>query len=148
MRIGGFEFEGTPAELLSIKQSLEAKENTINTSKNDKNSAAMTDGSVSVDVAKRVMTRIKLNDSQRLVLLVLRDNTPNWVLATDLQKLLNYSPSEFAGLMGAFGRRVTHTDGFVYGAHFFEQEWNLDHMCNQYRLPDSVMEAMVQAGID
>ena len=44
---------------------------------------------VSVDVARKVLTRKKLSDEQRIVLKAIYDAHPTPVLATELQKITN-----------------------------------------------------------
>jgi hypothetical protein len=39
----------------------------------------------------------------------LRDVSPGWVGASTLRQLVDYTPPQFAGFVGAFGRRVTYT---------------------------------------
>lgn len=101
----------------------------------------------SSEVAHRVLTRIGLSKEQRTVLKVLSDAGDAWTLASKLQTATGYSPGQFAGLMGAFGRRLTHTKGYVGGSGFFDQEWDHDHGCYRYRLPPSVREAVAKADL-
>ena len=67
---------------------------------------------------------------------------PGMVLATTLAQQVGYTRSQFAGLMGAFGRRVSHTEGYDGDAWFFEQQWNRGAGCCEYGLPETVREAM------
>lgn len=97
---------------------------------------------VSVDVAREVLTRRKLHDSQKSMLLAIYNAHPGQISAIDLQALLSQSTAQFRGFMGAWGRRYTHTDGFVEGEWFFDQEWDDEQACYLYRLPESVREAM------
>lgn len=100
---------------------------------------------VSEDVAYRALTRIKLSREQKIVLRELYKADTKWTTAEQLQVATGYTPSRFAGLMGAFGRRVTHTRGWVADSCFFEQEWNPTKGCNVYRIPASVRTAMLRA---
>ena len=102
---------------------------------------------VSSDVAFRALTRIKLGKETKAVLGTIHAGGEAWTTATVLQKKINYSPSQFAGLMGAFGRRLVNTPGYVLHSAFFEQEWDSDRSCYIYRLPPSVRLAVEKARI-
>lgn len=141
-------YEGTPDEILKVQQSL----GTFTTTATPPTAAASDSGAsideqkfVNVDVALRMLTRISLSVEQKQVLVAIYNAHPKPVSAATLQKLINYSTSEFAGMMGAFGRRLTHTEGYVSGRCFFDQHWDASIDCNQYKLPESAREAMRQA---
>lgn len=102
---------------------------------------------VSPEVAFRAIRRRSLSVDQETILRTLKRNHPNWTTATELQKALGYSPSQLAGLLGAFGKRVYATEGYVKGQWFFDQEWNYDEGSNQYRLPESVLAAVARANL-
>lgn len=102
---------------------------------------------VSSDVAFRALTRIKLGKETKAVLGMVHAGGKAWTPATALQKKIKYSPSQFAGLMGAFGRRLVNTPGYVLHSAFFEQEWDADQSCYVYRLPPSVRSAVEKARI-
>ena len=97
---------------------------------------------VTVEFARAAMTRISLSEPLKKVLVALRDADPDWVSAAELYKASGYEGQQFAGLMGAFGRRMKHTDGYDEDAYFFDFEWDEDASAWKYRLPDSVIEAM------
>lgn len=97
---------------------------------------------VSVDVARAVLSRRRLSTGQMDVLRALYEGHPNTLKGTKLQELTGYTRPQFSGLMGALGRRFTHTDGFVEGTWFFEQTWDDDEQTYRYGLPESVREAM------
>jgi hypothetical protein len=101
----------------------------------------------SLDVAFRTLTRIKLGKETRQVLSQIYAGGKAWTFAPDLQSKINFTPSQFAGLMGAFGRRFVNTPGYVFASSFFEQEWDADRSCNKYRLPPSVRAAVEKARI-
>ena len=44
--------------------------------------------------------------------------------------------------MGAFGRRLTHTPGYVEGSWFFDNNWDYHAGCYAYGLPETVREAL------
>jgi hypothetical protein len=102
---------------------------------------------VSDDVAFRALTRIKLGKETKAVLNRVYQNDDEWTSAADLQKEIGYSPSQFAGLMGAFGRRVVNTPGYVQHSAFFVQEWDAERSCYLYRLPLAVRLAVEKARI-
>jgi hypothetical protein len=100
------------------------------------------DPAVSVEMARKVLKRIPLSKEQRLILRTLYDAHPKDVPAATLMAKVGYTRPQFTGLMGAFGRRLSHTPGYVAGTWFFEQEWDADTAANRYGLPETVREAM------
>jgi hypothetical protein len=97
---------------------------------------------VSESVAARALNRLKLSPAQVKMLRKLYESGDKWVLATELHRAVGYSASQFAGLMGAFGRRVVYTPGYVVDSSFFEIDWDYDINCYRYRLPASVRKAV------
>ena len=97
---------------------------------------------VTVDFAREAMTRIDLSDPLRAVLVALYNAHPDWVSASDLYSASGYEGQRFAGLMGAFGRRMKHTNGYDEAAHFFDYDWDYSTSAWRYRLPDPVREAI------
>lgn len=102
---------------------------------------------VSADVGFRALTRSKLGDQMKTILRVLHKAADLWTSAKTLQTLIGYSPSQFAGAMGAFGRRVANTPGYVRDSSFFEYEWDDVQSCYLYRLPPSARSAVEKARI-
>jgi predicted transcriptional regulator with HTH domain len=102
---------------------------------------------ISEEVAFRFLTRRSLSTEQRAVIAAIYNSRPDGVLATELQRRINYSPSKFAGLMGAFGRRLVNTQGYVDPSWLFDNQWEAEQGCNRYRLPDSVRKAVEKAGL-
>ena len=98
------------------------------------------DQAVSVEVARKVLTRIPLSKEQRIILSTLYSAHPDGVPTATLTKKIGYSRPQFTGLMGSFGRRLAKTSGYIPGSWFFEQEW--DGATNRYGLPETVREAM------
>ena len=93
--------------------------------------------------ARRVLTRQPaLSEPFKAVLRALHGAYPNWVLLSDLQHVASYTPQQFAGLMGAFGKRMSHTDNYDEDAHFFDFRWNDEKEEYEYRLPDTVCEVL------
>jgi predicted transcriptional regulator with HTH domain len=134
-------YEGTPEELAALRRLLDASTPLARLSEPSSDGERLF---VSPDVARSVLTRLPLSREQRAVVQFLYEQYPKWVWATDLQKKIGYNPSRFAGLMGAFGRRLTHTPGYVSSTWLFDTEWNAEKGCNRYRLPSSVHEAYGQ----
>ena len=97
---------------------------------------------VSIEVARRVLSRRPLSHEQLAVLKMLYSAFPNWVPAAKLQAAISYTPAQFAGLMGAFGRRFSHTEGFVENTWLFDAELDYEVGAYNYRLPETVKAAM------
>lgn len=97
---------------------------------------------VSTEVARRVLSRRPLSREQLGVLKMLHAAFPQWVPAGKLQAAISYTPAQFAGLMGAFGRRFSHTEGYVANTWLFDAEWDYDVGAYNYRLPETVKAAM------
>jgi hypothetical protein len=143
----GMVLEGTVEEIEKIIQNIEKKSEQASakdTERDDADDASEVSGEkkyVSVKFARHMLKRRNLSVEQLLVLTTLY-NSEEPVLATELQSALSYSTRQFSGLMGAFGRRLTHTDGYEQDSWFFVQEWQMDKGCNAYSLPPSVREAL------
>lgn len=97
---------------------------------------------ISEALAIHMLQRRPLSKEQVVVLKTLYSAHPKMVLATALAKKLNFERRQFSGLMGAFGNRLTHTQGWKKDHWFFRQEWNNNEACYQYGLPDSVRTAL------
>jgi len=97
---------------------------------------------VTIDFARSVMTRIPMSNPLREVLRALYRAHPKWLLADELYSASGYDPQPFAGLMGAFGRRLRNTPGYNVNDDFFDYEWDEEAKSWRYRLPNSVCEAM------
>ena len=98
--------------------------------------------------AYRALTRRRLSDAMKALLKTLRDEAPQWVPVVDLYDATGYDSSQFAGLMGAFGRRMANTDGYDSEAHFFDYQWNVEMGAWDYRLPDSVLTVLRELDLD
>ena len=148
-KIGHIEIEGGPDEIallirslgnIKILQSVEDSEPELETE-----STITDDGQfVSTKVAKRALKRRRLSAAQRALLGELRDNFPEWTSALRLQKVTKYNPNQLGGLLGAIGKRVAGTDGYVPGSGFLDWVWDSAENCYLYRLPSSVYEAVAQ----
>ena len=100
---------------------------------------------VTIRVARRVLTRLKLSTPMKNVLKALYE-APDWLSIATLRDAAKYNPAQFAGLMGAFGRRLANTKGYVPDTVFFEYVWGDDEAWN-YRLPDTVRRALTDEGL-
>lgn len=97
---------------------------------------------VTKDFAKLVLSRRPLAPEQRAFFKLLAEAYPKQILATDVQAAVNYTPQQFAGLMGAFGRRTTYTNGYNPNAWFVLTDWDHSVGCYRYSIPHTVKEAL------
>jgi len=102
---------------------------------------------VSYDVARTALTRIPLHAIQKKLFKAIYDAHPRRILATELQSILGYERPQFSGLMGALGRRFTHTQGYIAGTNVFDQEWDYERHCYDYSLPPTVKRALEDLGV-
>ena len=145
-----FVFEGSPTQLAEMAKSMGASPTAIAAATpvpatEEAGSSALGDDEtipVTTEFARKVISRRTLSKEQRMLLVLLAEASPSWSLASSLQNALGYSKAQFAGMMGAFGRRITHTAHFVNDSWFFDQEWLDDKGCYQYRLPETVLAAL------
>ena len=120
------EAEGSSAELRHfMKMSGAALEDTRNTAVNAPSSASASGGkhrwnadyvpqppevlAISEDDIRRVLTRIRPSTGLRDVLKKICNAGDEGLNSYEICKALNYDRSQFAGLMGAFGRRIKGT---------------------------------------
>lgn len=148
-----FVFEGTQEEIREMAQSMlpmasghtvsiETPEERRSTPLRELSSEEETKF-VTEEFARRVLTRRPaLSAAVKAVLKALTDAYPDGVLLRDLHIAAGYTPQQFAGLMGAFGRRMSHTDGYDEYAYFFEYRWDDDQEDWRYVLPDSVHQVL------
>ena len=143
---------GTPAEISDVLRALPgtsmvhtaAVELTDEVVDSSTTSESLEEASrfVTTRFARRALKRLKLSKPMKKVLTALYEaETERLPLAT-LQDVAGYSPAQFAGLMGAFGRRLANTEGFDSEAEFFEYDWDEDEETWTYRLPETVREAL------
>ena len=148
-RDDGSVIEGTPEELAQYEAFLRFHNPKATQSEGE--SAEVSEVAdweyVSTDVAFRALTRIKLGKETKAIIKRIYDGGEAFTSAGALQAAIGYAPSQFAGLMGAFGRRLVHTPGYVLNSSFFEQDWDSELSCYVYRLPPSVRAAVVKARI-
>lgn len=143
--------EGTADEIIKVINTIERTSETVVTkSHGDQSEPAApsqpVDGTrvfVTTEFARRALVRLQLSESMKAVLKALYDAESGYVTTTSLIGVAGYgSGHQFAGLMGAFGRRLAHTRGYDGGASFFDWQWNDDEGVWEYRLPDTVREAL------
>lgn len=145
-------YEGSPAEIAEL-QRLSAMENVPAPLEGAGATDAGVAGNetaggkpvVSTEIAYRALTRIPLSEGQRAVVVAIYRAHPNWIWADQLQEITGYSTSQFAGLMGAFGRRLTNTPGYVDYTWILDQEWDPAKGCVRYRFPEAVRRAIEKA---
>jgi Ser/Thr protein kinase RdoA (MazF antagonist) len=144
----GYMFEGTAQEVIEAMTAMQAASSS-DTSSETAAAVAPTvaeEGEekefVSTEVARRVLSRRPLSREQLGILKMLHAAYPGWVPAAKLQAAISYTPAQFAGMMGAFGRRFSHTEGFVENTWLFDAEWDYEVGAYNYRLPETVKVAM------
>lgn len=144
-----FVFEGTPEEISAVARSiLPATTGDVGVSLEVQDGARAQSSDqptrfVTVEFARRVLGRRPvLSKPLKRVLKALNEAYPEWILLSGLHSAARYTPAQFAGLMGAFGRRMSHTDGYDKDAHFFDFRWNDDEEAWEYRLPETVREVL------
>ena len=97
---------------------------------------------VTTRYARRALKRLRLSTPMTNVLRALYEAHPDWLSPKTLRDAAGYKSRQYAGLMGAFNRRLIRTNGYDSEACFFECEWDEDEQIWKYRLPDTVREAL------
>ena len=97
---------------------------------------------VSLPFARHVLTRLGLLRRMRAVLAALHEAHPGWVILPKLHEITEYTPAQFAGLLGAFGRRIANTEGYDESLSFIQRRWNDEEGTWEYRIPKSVCDAL------
>ncbi|HYI48956.1 MAG TPA: hypothetical protein VEX35_10875 [Allosphingosinicella sp.] len=144
IKIEGREIEGTPEEVAKLLELMSRASPASNTSSPVKAQGASP--FVSEDVAYNVLTRRELAGVYAKMLQKLDQAGDAWTTAPELQDALGLTTREFAGILGAFGRRLSHTEG-AGTRSFFDQYWDHGQGYNLYRLPPCVRAALRRAGI-
>ena len=148
--------EGSPGELLEVLRALPGAA-TLETSVVELSNEVVTSPAVSETAdgqpryvttafARRTLKRLPLSPAMKKVLTALHRVDPPWLSLRALHRVSDYAPSQFAGLMGAFGRRMANTEGYDADAHFFTYRWNDEEDTWDYGLPNSVREALEPEG--
>ncbi|MDE0513002.1 MAG: hypothetical protein OXI88_14575 [Gammaproteobacteria bacterium] len=97
---------------------------------------------VTTRFARRVLNRLPISKPMKNVLSALCKAHPEWLSRATLRDAAGYGSSEYAGMMGAFGRRIANTEGYDSETDFFEGKWDDDERTWYCRLPDTVREAL------
>ena len=144
--------EGTPAELSDVLRALPgaamvhttAVELTDEIVESSTSSESPEEASrfVTTRFARRALKRLKLSKPMKKVMRALYEAETEWLPLATLQEVASYTPAQFAGLMGAFGRRMANTEGYDSEADFFEYEWDEGKETWCYRLPETVRKAL------
>ena len=92
--------------------------------------------------ARRVFKRLPIATPMMNVLRALYEAYPDWLSQTTLRDAAGYEPPQYAGMMGAFGRRRAKTEGYDSETEFFEWKWDEEEETWYCRLPDTVREAL------
>lgn len=101
---------------------------------------------VSLLFARRVLKRRGISEPMKAVLKALYDAGEQMVPISELCDVSGYTRPQFAGLMGAFGRRISHTQGYDGETYFFKTEWDHENGEWLYSLPAAVRDALVKEG--
>jgi len=97
---------------------------------------------VSIEFAKRALRRRPLSRQMKRVLKKLHGAHPGSLPTQELHEAAEYTAPQFAGLMGAFGRRLSNTGGYDADKDFFDWCWNEDRGGWDCRIPDTVCRAL------
>ena len=142
--IHGIDVEGTLAEISAL-----IREHGAMSSDNKIKLVALANGPDSEDerfasekIAFRALNRRPLSGAQRALFRTLLEAYPNWTSATKLQEATEYGPNQLGGLLGATGRRLSQTQGYVADSSMIEWMWDSDDNEYNYRLPPSVYAAV------
>lgn len=142
--IHGIEVEGTLAEISALIRE-HGSQNSDPSSKQKQTediSIREDERFASEKIAFRALNRRPLSGAQRTLFRTLLEAYPDWTSATKLQEATEYSPNQLGGLLGATGRRLSQTQGYVAGSSMVEWMWDSDDNEYHYRLPPSVYAAV------
>lgn len=141
--INGFEVEGTPEEVAALIRAHGSAAPSDEPAGKDEPDARFDDERfASEKIAYRALRRRPLSAAQRILFRTLLDAYPGWVSASQLQAATSYSPNQLGGLLGAIGRRLSQTEGYVRDSAIIEWMWDADENEYSYRLPPSVRTAV------
>ena len=79
---------------------------------------------VTTRFARRVLKRLPLSMPMKSVLRALYEAHPDRLSQARLQDVAGYMRSQYAGMMGAFSRRIVNTDGYDSETEFFGWTWD------------------------
>ena len=144
--------EGTTAEISDVLRALPGAATVHTTAVELTNAGAQAtpgpetlkpeSGFVTTRFARRVLKRLPLSTPMKNVLRALYKAHPKRLSQATLQDVAGYQPSQYAGMMGAFGRRIANTEGYDSETQFFDWRQGDEEETWYYRLPDTVREAL------
>jgi len=137
-------FQNEHSQLMELNSTSKTKASTKTTPKQHETIERFVTKQFAIDA----VTRIKLSTPLRLVMKHLLDKDGSLVPTSVLCELCDYNERQFAGMMGAFGRRMSNTIGYDEKAHFFNYEWNDTNEEWDYSLPPSVISAFNEIDLD
>jgi hypothetical protein len=130
MKMRIIEFEGTPAEFELVKHHFAATPGSAAPVTLEPPSEAEASHKLSPaeqhEIVVKALIRIPLPTTMQKVFKALLKSS-NGVTTEEFAKLLNITRNQLAGVFGAFGRRLSHTEGFPEGdeeAWLATNEWN------------------------
>jgi hypothetical protein len=140
----GIEVEGTLAEISALirEHGAPGGDHRVKPEEHLSNLIHEDERFASEKIAFRALNRRPLSGAQRLLFRTLFDAYPNWTSATRLQQATKYGPNQLGGLLGATGRRLSQTQGYVADSSMIEWMWDSDDNEYHYRLPPSVHAAV------
>jgi len=148
--VDGIEIEGTPEEIATFLAAL--KPHTPNPTQplglpnSDEPTEARQEG-ITEQFAYRALRRLPLSPAQKSLLQALKKAHPDWVRSSELQAVLNCSPTSLGGVFGGLGRRISATKGHIVGFNLWDWKWDDDEGEWAYRLPDAVFSALGRADL-
>jgi hypothetical protein len=130
MKMRIIEFEGTPAEFELVKHHFSGASGTAETVKSEAPSIPVAIHKLTPaerhEIVVKALVRIPLPETMQKVFKALL-NSSRGVTTEEFAKLLKISRNQLAGVFGAFGRRLSHTEGFPEGDEetwLATNEWN------------------------
>jgi hypothetical protein len=153
-------FEGDPEEVAGALKALGVSPGTTSSevsalkdeSKNPENDEKDEEGTVrvvtSVTFARKVLIRRGLAPNQKNLLVEIYNAGDVGILGSELVGKLRLTQSQFRGVTGAWGRRVSNTPGYDGKCSFFDWKWDYDANSYRYWLPPAVREAVARELID
>lgn len=149
-------FEGTPEEISHVVKTMQPMTAVLVKPEDVPNritpiatsrSAEDADKFVTVEFARKVLSRREMSEPLKILFRTLYAAGADFVSSAELYERTGYGVAQFSGLMGAFGRRMANTNGFDQAAHFFDFRRINGENAWEYRLPDTVREALELEGL-
>ena len=141
MRVKIIDFEGSADEFPVFAAS---QAELIGTNQNPK-PALQSDhvNAITPDEVRHIFTRLPLSNGQRAFLTCIHDSGDKGALASEVRDQAKITPAQFAGVLGAFGRRITNTFDnrkFSLFEDIATYEWESDQY--RYWLTEPVRQAI------